>query len=196
MPWLINILPSSEMSSMRAPTPGTSYTCIRNCPVTDTALMLNFFPILDPPNQISLFLGFQARPLSDLHSVDMSVFFCDAKSKTATDPLKSPKGCSKKAILSPFGENRGYDIQPLDLYKTCPDGYSSCCSPSTDLTIARLFPSGAKAASSTPSITVSGLPPSAGKIANVPLKPSLQFSSKSNNTAIFPVRETDFSAAD
>src|SRR6185295_12669672 len=126
----------------------------------------------------------------------MSIFFCATKSKTTREPLKSPSGCSKKAILSPFGENRGYDIQPADLYRRRPDGYSSCCSPSTDFTIARLFPSGAKAASSTPSITSSGLPPSAGKIAKVPLKPSLQFSSKSNNTATFPLCETDFSAAD
>src|SRR4030095_4326803 len=116
---------------------------IRSCPASDTALMLNFFPCLDPPNQISLFFGFQARPFSDFQPVDMSVFFCKVKSNTAIEPLKAPSGCSKNAILSPFGENRGYDIQPVDLYKTVPTGYSSCCSPNTDpLMIARVSPLG------------------------------------------------------
>src|SRR5215472_10937987 len=95
-----------------------------------------------PENQISSPLEDQAKPFRFFQPLER-VVLCPPRSTTETEPSSSPRfGWSRKAIRSPFGDNRGYVIQPAASYSTLPIGYSSRKRPSKARTTARFFASG------------------------------------------------------
>ena len=139
--------------------------------------------------------GVQARPEMDVFSGVRLRLVRVATSTTDGQPRSSSwSGCSRKAMRSPDGENRGDEIQAAVSWSTVPIGNSSRVRPPSVRTMARA-PSGAKLALVTFSSTSRGAPPLSGTCARVPGSMNRPRRSGLVAMAMSPDRETASSAA-